>query len=266
MRDEIRDSLPLKLKELVANKAYKCDNIGMSGSKILIFEDMVLKIEHKAKHFEKSIELLKWLEGKLPVPKVIYAECVCDTSYLLMSRIQGIMACDEYYLKHPDELVTIVAEALKMLWSVDISDCPRVKSLDDELKELEYRVENNLVDIDDVEPETFGEGGFQNPRELLKWLQENKPDVEPCFTHGDMCLPNFFVEDGRVSGYIDLGDAGVGDKWDDIALAYRSLRHNFDGTFGEVYEGLKPELLFEKLGIEPNWEKLRYYILLDELF
>lgn len=35
---------------------------------------------------------------------------------------------------------------------------------------------------------------------------------------------------------------------------------------GKAYPGYKPELLFEKLGLVPDWEKIRYYILLDELF
>ncbi|MGN0355627.1 MAG: phosphotransferase [Muricoprocola sp.] len=31
-------------------------------------------------------------------------------------------------------------------------------------------------------------------------------------SHGDFCLPNVFFKDGRVEGFIDLGDTGVGDK------------------------------------------------------
>ncbi len=90
---------------------------------------------------------------------------------------------------------------------------------------------------------------------------------EPVFSHGDFCLPNIFLEDGQVAGFIDLGDASVSDKWRDIALCYRSLKHNFDGSYGgKVYEGFNPDILFEKLGIEPDWEKIKYHILLDELF
>ena len=33
-----------------------------------------------------------------------------------------------------------------------------------------------------------------------------------------------------------------------------------------MYEDFQPEMLFEKLGVEPDWGKLNYYILLDELF
>lgn len=50
-------------------------------------------------------------------------------------------------------------------------------------------------------------------------------------------------------------------------LYYRSLKHNFEGKYGgQKYENFNPDILFEKLGMEPDWEKIRYYILLDELF
>jgi hypothetical protein len=51
-----------------------------------------------------------------------------------------------------------------------------------------------------------------------------------------------------------------------FAMLYRSLRHNFDGTYGKIYPGLDPDSFFEELGIEPDREKIDYYILLDELF
>ena len=60
---------------------------------------------------------------------------------------------------------------------------------------------------------------------------------------------------------------GTGDRWQDIALCYRSLVHNYDGKYGgKKYEGFSPKLLFEQLEMEPDWEKIKYYILLDELF
>ena len=77
-------------------------------------------------------------------------------------------------------------------------------------------------------------------------------------------VKNVFVDNG--SGFIDLGDAGVADKWRDLALCYRSLKHNTDGFYGYTISGFRPEKLFDELGIAPDWEKLRYYILLDEFF
>lgn len=69
---------------------------------------------------------------------------------------------------------------------------------------------------------------------------------------------------------LDLGKTGIADKWCDIALCYRSLSNNYSGKYKHRRNRIDSEyddlLLFRKLGIEPDWEKIRYYILLDELF
>ncbi len=259
--------LPSKIKSLIDNKTFTVDEIGMSGNQVLIFEDMVLKIENSSEAVSEQVQIMQWLEGKLPVPRVLAHEEFHGKSYLLMSKIDGEMSCDTYYLEYPHILLEALAYGLKMLWEIDITDCPCKQDLDVVLKEAHMRVLNNLVDVDNVEPTTFGEGGFESPRHLLKWLESNRPTFEPVFSHGDFCLPNIFLKNGQIEGFIDLGNAGIGDKWNDIALCYRSLRHNFDGTYGgKVYEDFNPDMLFEKLGIEPDWEKINYYILLDELF
>ncbi len=259
--------IPKSIRKIVGNKKFVVDNVGMSGSTIMTYDNMVLKIEKHNYKTEKTINMMRWLDGKLPVPRVICHEIADGMSYLLMSRITGKMSCDKYYLERPDELVTLLAEGLKILWSVDVADCPRERTPDVELADARYNVENNLVDVNNVEPETFGEGGFESPMHLLKWLEENKPVCELVLSHGDYCLPNIFFENGKVSGFIDLGDTGVGDKWRDIALCYRSLRHNADGSYGgKAYDNVNPDMLFEKLGMEPDREKLRWYTLLDELF
>ncbi len=259
--------IPDRIKAYIEGKEYSLDDIGMSGSKILLFDDCVLKIEKQSENFDKMVEMMRWMEGKVPVPKVLEVVYEGEWAYLLMSRMEGEMSCSEKYLERPEELATILAEGMKMLWSVDISDCPRIRDVDAELCEAAYRVKHRLVDVDNVEPDTFGEGGFRDPEHLLQWLRDNRPTYEPVLSHGDYCLPNVFIKDGRVSGFIDLGDTGVGDKWRDIALCYRSFIHNRDGSFGgKVYEDFDPERLFEKLQVEPNREKLRWYRLLDELF
>ena len=259
--------VPSKIKAMIAGKSYELDDIGMSGNQVLIFEDMVLKIEESSATMEEQVKLMNWLEGKLFAPKVLAYEVEDEKSYLLMSKMEGKMSCDTYYLENPEILLKALAQGLHMLWKVDIEGCPRVRDLDTVLREARYQVENDLVDIENVEPTTFGEGGFESPIHLLEWLEQNRPPYEPVFSHGDHCLPNVFLEEDQVKGYIDLDRAGVCDKWNDIALCYRSLKHNFDGTYGgKVYEDFEAEKLFEALGMEADWEKIRYYLLLDELF
>lgn len=259
--------IPSKIKSFIDNKTYNIDNIGMSGSQVLIFEDMVLKIQDNSSFVQNEVDIMQWLEGRISVPKVIGYKVEDKKSYLLMSKIDGKMACDEYYLKNPHVLLEGLACGLKMLWDVNIEQCPYMRDLDTVLHEANMRVKNNLVDLDNVESTTFGKGGFESPKHLIEWLENNKPSFEPVFSHGDFCLPNIFMDNGYLKGFIDLGRAGIGDKWNDIALCYRSLKHTFDGTYGgKVYKEFKPEMLFEKLGIDPDWDKINYYLLLDELF
>ena len=266
MKDMI-ENLPVKIQSLVSGKKYTCDDMGKSQAKVLMFDDCVLKIEKTSAKNDELVKIMRWLEGKLPVPKVIAYEKDAENQYLLMSKVSGKMSCDDYYMSRPKELCELLSQALKLLWSVDISDCPRKITLDDELAEARYRVENNLIDISDAETETYGPDGFENPMALLEWLENNRPERDSVLSHGDFCLPNVFIDNGKLSGLIDLGDTAVNDKWLDIALCYRSLKHNADGTWGKkIYEDFNPELLFDALGIEPDWEKIRYYILLDELF
>jgi kanamycin kinase len=45
--------------------------------------------------------------------------------------------------------------------------------------------------------------------------------------HGDYCLPNVLVEDGRLTALVDLGRSGIGDPRDDFAAALWSLHYNY---------------------------------------
>ncbi|HEY3196178.1 MAG TPA: phosphotransferase [Candidatus Dormibacteraeota bacterium] len=45
--------------------------------------------------------------------------------------------------------------------------------------------------------------------------------------HGDYCLPNVLVEDGRLSGLIDLGGSGLGDPLVDLAAGVWTLQYNY---------------------------------------
>ena len=259
--------IPEKIKERIGAEVGQMDDIGLSGANVCIYENMVLKMAPADVEAADEIAAMKWLKGKLPVPEVLETDISGDTSYLLMSKAKGKMSCDVSYMKQGELLTRLLAEALKMLWQVDVTDCPTNVRLEERLNRAEYKVIHGLIDTENVEEGTYGEGGFAGPEELLAWLRENRPEEDLVLTHGDFCLPNIFFDGDNVSGYIDLGKCGVADRYQDIALCYRSLKYNAEGVYGgEVYEGIDPEMLFEYLEIEPDWEKMKYYLLLDELF
>lgn len=252
--------IPERIQDILGIAEYDRDTVGKSDASVLLFDDKVLKICSVGEDSENEVGVMRWLEGKLPVPEVIHHEVFGGKSYLLMSKLSGVMSCDKTLLEEPEKLTELLASGLKMFWDVDISDCPYDSRLDKKLKAARRNVERGLVG--DV-----GESGFESPMELLLWLENNRPGEDLVLSHGDFCLPNVFIKDGKISGFLDFGMTGIADRYQDIALCFRSLKSNLEGKYGgTACPGFDEGKLFEKLGIEPDYDKIKYYILLDELF
>jgi aminoglycoside phosphotransferase/GNAT superfamily N-acetyltransferase len=270
MRKMLHDPMPLPNELTARLSGYTSTkvHIGCSSAGVYCYEheDEInyLKIVAIDDEIRREHELLHWLKGKLPVPEVLYYSEQNGHAFLLLTAADGFMTCDcpEDAVHEPiAQIVKLLAEGLLMLQAVDIHDCPFVNTLDCKLKAALYNIEHDLVDMDD-----FEDGNdFETPMALYQWLTENRPIEELTFTHGDYCLPNIFIDDNAVTGFIDMGRGGSADKWQDIALCVRSLRYNLRGLEEQQRESYV-DLLFAHLGIKPDEEKLRYYILLDELF
>lgn len=255
--------LPDAIQKYVGDKHFTTDRIGQSGAQVRCYPDMVLKIQRTGEEPDREYEMMRWLRGRVPVPEILAFERAGGVNYLLMSRLPGEMACADRYLKAPEELLHLLAQGLQLLWQTDICGCTAGDTLDRKLRRARERVERGFCDTSDAEPDTYGSGGFRDPADLLDWLERNRPEEEPVLSHGDYCLPNIFLSDGRVTGFIDLGHCGIADRYQDIALCCRSLRYNLEEIAHLPFD---EALFFHELGVTPDAEKTRYYILLDELF
>ncbi len=249
-----------------AGKDFRLDTTGLSGSTVAVYDDVVVKSEPVSEESENHLAMLRWLAGKLPAPRVLETALQGGSRWTLMTRISGEMACADTWRADPHRLVRVLADAMKALWTVDITDCPVDQRARAKLIRAGKAVEAGQVNMDLAEADTFGETGFPTPAALLGWLEEHAPDCQPVLTHGDFCLPNIFLENWDFSAFLDLGRSGAGDKWTDIAICWRSLRDNFGGHYGEAAPDFHPDQLFGALGIEKDDAKLQYYLLMDELF
>ena len=104
--------IPNSMRKRIERENYVAYNIGMSDSSFYLFSDKVLKVHSADEESENEYMMMEWLHGKLPVPEVIAYETYCGKSYLLMSKISGAMACDDFYMDTP-ELLIIPPDSMK---------------------------------------------------------------------------------------------------------------------------------------------------------
>ncbi len=259
--------MPDAIAAMVGQAEGIANEIGKSQAVVRMYPDHVLKIRPESRAAVLEVSILKWLgDMELPVPGVAAHTVSNGQDWLLMTRMHGTILCDPSVMDRPSLLLDCLAEGFHRLWAVDAAECPFERTLSDELDAAEACIRAGRFDASDCDPATFGPGGFRDPATLLEWLRTNAPSEKRVLSHGDYCLPNLLTDGRHLSGMIDLGDCGVADPWRDLSLGWRSLKHNSDGHWGHVYPNIDPDDLFRAVGIAKDAERLRYYLLLDELF
>jgi len=99
---------------------------------------------------------------------------------------------------------------------------------------------------------------------LYEKLIEMKPNNEDLvFTHGDYTMANVIVNNNEISGFIDVGDGGVADRHNDIALAIISIKYNSQPS--DYDKNIKLFLEIYNYN-EIDYSKIYYYTLLNEFF
>ena len=159
---EFNYNLTDKVKEFVKDSDLENIGIGCSNSQVIKVKKeqgtYYLKISKKGL-LTSEFEKLKWLQGKLNVPKIILYDASDNTEYLITESVQGEMVCSDYYIKNPDIGIKVIADAFNSIYSVDIEDCPFNVAIDYKLSIIENNVKNKLIKEEDLKQETLEKYG-----------------------------------------------------------------------------------------------------------
>ena len=154
-------------------------------------------------------------------------EYFSDTSenkdFLVSERVRGEDCTFQTYLDDPKRLCIFLGEKLRELHSLDFSDCPVKDRMSTYFKVAKVNYEKRTYDP------SYTMGAYRTlnideayrAAELAKTLLNGK-----VLLHGDYCLPNIVLDDWRFSGFIDLGNGGVGDPHIDIYWGAWTLNFN----------------------------------------
>lgn len=204
---------------------------------------------------------LQWLARRWPVPTVRHFVATPAAAWLLTEALPGRSAFEA--LEQPataEARAGIAAELgrfLRQLHAVSTEECPFHSGAALRLAQARVRLEAGEIDESDFDPERAGWTAEQVGEELLRARPSATEDV---VTHGDFSLDNVFLADGAVTGCLDVGRAGVADRYQDLAILTNCLDEfgaELTAHFFAGY-GLSPE------AVDP--QRMRFHRLLDECF
>lgn len=146
-----------------------------------------------------------------------------EWDWLLTERISGEDCVFADYLSDPKRLCDTIAEQLRMLHSIDYSDCPIQNRNETYYKTAIDNYRTGNYDKSHF-PDSFG---YTDAETAMNVIEENKHRLKSdVLLHGDYCLPNIMLDNWLFSGFIDLGNGGVGDRHIDLFWGAWTLNFN----------------------------------------
>lgn len=256
---DLRERLPHSLRPLAARDWTEI-SIGESKASVwrIAMGDsaLFLKAEpaHELSDIPRELVRLDWLaEMGFPAPRIVDHVDTPEFHWLLMTEVKGQDLT--HFADRPAELCQILADGLRRLHALDPANCPFDHRLETRLADAEANLQAGLVDETDFDEERQGWTG----QAVFQWLQANRPaEGDRVVTHGDASLPNFIGLNGRFNGVVDCARVGVADRWQDLALACRSMAYNYSQETAADF--------LAAYGAEFDAQRYAYYCALDEMF
>ena len=231
-------------------KVYFIDRDGGYYLKIAKPKSLCREATMTAYFYQKglSAEILDYISG--------------ESDILLTKALSGEDCTHIKYLSEPKKLCTFLAEKLRELHEVDFSDCP----IQDRVSEYIALAEANYLSGSynkEHFPDSFG---YSSAEEAFSALSRGKKLLENrVLIHGDYCLPNIMLDGNKFSGFIDLGNAGVGDRHIDLFWGAWSIGFNLS-LIGETNIDVYKERFFDSYGRDKINEEALLTVAAAEVF
>ena len=221
--DKIPLPLPCKIEKLISGARIYDSSCSPDARVYFIDKDdgYYLKVARSGSLLREA-QMTEYFHSRMLGARLI--EYLSGEKDIMLSQaIIGEDCTHPDYLNDPKRLCEILAKRLRELHELDYSDCP----IKDRVGEyLTLAEENYLTDNynKDHFPDSFG---YRCAEDAHRVLTDGKGMLKnDALIHGDYCLPNIMLKDWDFSGFIDLGNAGVGDRHIDLFWGAWTLEFN----------------------------------------
>jgi kanamycin kinase len=196
--------------------------------------DSIRFIKYGPRNAEVSMageaERLAWAAPYTRVPRVVTHGSDATHEWLVTEGLRGRSAVDPRWVADPQTAVRAIGRGLRELHeALPVDACPFDWSVAVRMANARAR-------------------GIRVPVAL-----EDAPPIDRLVVcHGDACAPNSLLDEhGAVTGHVDLGALGVGDRWADIATAALSC----DWNYGPGWQ----DTLVQAYGLSPDADRMSFY-------
>ena len=170
-----------------------------------------------------------------------------ERDWLLTTRVAGEDLTHAQYLAEPERLCDTLAQLLRTLHAQPVADCP----FDHTAHYLDTVERNFAAGCFDSSITPEGERPFASAAEAIAAVRDAAPYFgRDTLLHGDYCLPNVMLDGWRFTGFIDLGNGGVGDRhvdlfWGAWTLCYNLGTDRYRARFFDAYgrDAVDPDML-----------------------
>lgn len=171
----------------------------------------------------KEADLTRFFYTKGLGTEVLDYRTESERDWMLTVAVRGEDCTHADYTSNPERLCDLTATLLRELHSVDVAGCPIPDHTARYLALAEHNYKNGIYDAS-LFPDNWGYDSADEAWQVVS--TEGHRLKTDTLLHGDYCLPNIMLDDWRFSGFIDLGNGGVGDRHVDLFWGAWSLFFN----------------------------------------
>ena len=194
----------------------------------------------------KEAALTRYLHTKQLATEVLAYEST-DQDWFLTRRVAGEDCTHPIYLSDPKRLSETTGTLLRQLHDLSFTDCPIPQRTQDYLQTARTNYTVGSGDKSYLHPVFH----HLSTDQVWQIVENGAPLLKTdTLLHGDYCLPNIMLDDWQFTGFIDLGNGGVGDRHIDLYWGLWTLQRNLNTTlyhdrFLDAYgrERVDPEVL-----------------------
>lgn len=237
---QMLETLPDEVNRLIGGRTLQDFSMSPGARVFYIDRDggYFLKLAPKG-DLRTEQEMTRYFHAKQLSSDVVFYRSG-DFDCMVTEKVQGTPLTASCHLERPDLLAERLGETLRALHETDFIACPVPNRMEGYFQSVD---EGYRIGRYDSSLFLFDHGGvvFSSPKEAYAVASGGRSGLSAnVLLHGDYCLPNVIFDQDSFSGFIDLGNGGVGDRhidlfWGAWTLVFNLKTDKYTDRFFDAY-------------------------------